>query len=581
MRLAIPPLSANANKVLRSLIFILIVTVMDKAIQRRMDNVGNKSNRSLKNTVFFAGLYIAMVSRYFMQGIQYYTYTDDNNQYGVYFRRALDGDIWNDIIMYYRRFFERPLAFLSDAYIFQRFFQNMHILLIIITTMYFLICFLLYKTFNKLSIRFGLFGVIFLALIPCGYEAAYWISASSRIVVSMFFAVLSAWLFFGGIEKVNRKILITLSAAANLMSLLYYEQTALFSFSLFLVCAIAAEINKNDADKRLKYKIRDFIVSMTIPVINIIITASYYIYFMFFSREVISESRNKLVTGSFIDKAVNTTKDIIVLIQDTMITFNWAAIKKGFGEPVTIGVFIALIILIAFMVITFIAEGYKENSEAKKAYIIKFIAGFILSFAPLSIFYLLQNVYFEPRMLFPSFVGFAVLLDLFFDIVTAFYKPMYTLKRIAAVSMIIPFFLASVYITGVYKTTYTEDSVIAGNFLEEYDKVHTEATEKIYLLNTVYSFSGQKTPPLANITAADWIMLGNLNANQHKYYFRKLFLVRADGQLDASVFYDPAILVLGIDDEQKVRKLSIDSDNMIRDDSGNVFGYVREGIFMR
>ncbi len=167
-------------------------------------------------------LLFAGILRMGVCGFKYYPLLDDYIQLVVYPLR-------DNPFFELELFRQRPIAALFDIYVWSR---SLNLSFFIITVMHSLSGYFLILVFNRCGIKADLlFGVIFL-LCPLNTEATYWLSASGRIVTSVFLASLSAMLL---LKKKGYWLLFFVP------SLLFYEQTAVFSFLLILMVVLSTK----------------------------------------------------------------------------------------------------------------------------------------------------------------------------------------------------------------------------------------------------------------------------------------------------------------------------------------------------
>lgn len=166
----------------------------------------------------------ALILKVFSAGFTYYPTLDDHIQYGCY---PLYEKL-SYVLFGIGTAKTRPLAALFDTAVWGSFFPHLVWALLAITLLHFFSA----KLFDRTLRRFGIeitpiFYGIFL-LLPLGFEGTYWISASSRLVVGLFFASLSAELLFKFLEnkKWHKLLLYTLT---TLCSFCFYESVTIFS----------------------------------------------------------------------------------------------------------------------------------------------------------------------------------------------------------------------------------------------------------------------------------------------------------------------------------------------------------------
>ena len=90
----------------------------------------------------------------------------------------------------------------------------------------------------------GILFVIFLTLFPLVTEGTYWMSASTRIVTGLFFAVLAGVFFVRWLEKKGNSLLSGgLFMIFQLLAYGFYEQVLVFSVTLILLLAFLERKN--------------------------------------------------------------------------------------------------------------------------------------------------------------------------------------------------------------------------------------------------------------------------------------------------------------------------------------------------
>ena len=142
-----------------------------------------------KDASFFLPLTFGAFLPYLYYGFLYLPILDDYIQYGAY-------PLYENLSYVYcsiGTLSVRPLANLLDPLFWGHFWQVPGLALFIVTLLHLVTCLLFYKISQLISLPLSpLFFVIFL-LAPLGMEGRYWLSASSRLVVGLFFAALSLW----------------------------------------------------------------------------------------------------------------------------------------------------------------------------------------------------------------------------------------------------------------------------------------------------------------------------------------------------------------------------------------------------
>ena len=133
-------------------------------------------------------VFVAGLLRMGIFGYQYYPLLDDYIQLDVYPQMK---NAYFSLELYR----QRPLASLFDIFLWS---ENLNLSFFIITFMHCAAACLLICVFNKCGFKTGLLFAVVFVLCPLNTEATYWISASGRIVTSVFFASLSAYFLCKG-----------------------------------------------------------------------------------------------------------------------------------------------------------------------------------------------------------------------------------------------------------------------------------------------------------------------------------------------------------------------------------------------
>jgi hypothetical protein len=160
----------------------------------------------------------------------YYPLLDDFIQYRVYsfFEKPM-----TDVILRIGLLSSRPFAGLFDVWVWAGFWENLWVAHLLLTALFGVTCFLYYRVLNK-YLHCGFLFAVLLGLAPFLSEGTFWISASSRIVVSLFCGAMAAYF---AQKYLGQKRLAFLFGffLFNLLSYGFYEQTAAVSFLLILL----------------------------------------------------------------------------------------------------------------------------------------------------------------------------------------------------------------------------------------------------------------------------------------------------------------------------------------------------------
>ena len=184
--------------------------------------------------------FLALVFKLFSQGLKYFPVLDDYIQYGYYPLCPLSH-------IYFEKgtIATRPFASLLDPAIWGSFYPDLWVALAIICVLFFLSAKLFASIFEKLNIHITPFLYAVYLLVPLGFEGTYWISASSRICVGMFFASLSAFLIIKISESRKRWLWIPY-VTSTVLSCGFYESVMIVSCVLqfFVIMSITKSTKK-------------------------------------------------------------------------------------------------------------------------------------------------------------------------------------------------------------------------------------------------------------------------------------------------------------------------------------------------
>lgn len=176
-----------------------------------------------KNEAFMIAAFTAIcLLRCGFLGFAYTPYLDDYVQYGLYptfenpWKTVLTGGL--------STVYTRPLASVFDVFFWSRFYRKLSAALVLVTLLHAASAALLYISLKRANVGVTPAVMLLFALTPVNMEGTYWLSAASRIVVSTFFAALCIFALAQG--------RVFLFAAASLVSMCFYEQTAVFSVVL-------------------------------------------------------------------------------------------------------------------------------------------------------------------------------------------------------------------------------------------------------------------------------------------------------------------------------------------------------------
>lgn len=448
-----------------------------------------------------------MLLRFSFSGFQYYPNLDDNNQYGIYHLRS--DDTYHKVIQHYQLYNVRPLAFFVDAYIISSFWNNMYIILVAMIVLHFLTAFLLKKILAEVKIELGPLAIILFTMAPFLSESTYWISASSRIVVSVFFCVLSNYLFLRSFKKDVSKtkgiVLKILFVVFNLLSVCYYEQTVVFNFifSIWLLWKV----------KRYRY--------WTVPILSTALIGSYYLYF---SMHGGIQERGQITKVSFFDNVITCLQKIGekffyeqgIMLQNgfqrgmEIIQTNWLSI-------------LFLVCLVIFFFFLFRMQYHNKTKEKSwKQVLEKILIALVCIMAPFIPFFILEDPVIANRNFYISYIGIAILVETLVSLLLGLIqkKHIQTLLETVLVSGLVAFsVIVNTAEVDNYKKVYEFDtkagkailSVLGEDVFEEKKTVYVKYEEELILKNKNTTSNHYRS-----MIENDWGIMGKLQVLRGK-----------------------------------------------------------------
>lgn len=506
-----------------------------------------------KNTNIIATFFILfalILVRFLYYGFQYFQLLDDYTQYFCY--PAVENKA--EFIKSIGLLAARPLAGLSDIFIWGKMYDHLIIAVIAISLLFASSAILFQSLFAK-YFQVGIGFLIFYTLLPIGFEGTYWLSASTRVVCGLFWTSVSAVLLQNYIEK-HRGYFLLLSSMVQFIAFCYYEQVLVLSITLNVLLLL---INF----KELKTKTAAILIS----------PANAILYFLFcncFKSEIISgRSGIMLPTSNAYFNAF--LPDILKQMKAAFLDSSYAIILRGFirGAKQIISdhaVWYCLALILLVITLYILSCSADKNFFVKKAKLtipLKIIVAVLLAVAPITPFFVLKEQWFSMRGIVTSFLGLALLADFLLQAIS-FKKEI--LYRCICCGITFVFCVASVSELTDYRINYQRDSQL----LSQIDKVveETESDQRIGILNISYAweedFNFTYHEHISAITSSDWALSAGVqaytqNTNQAKciplFSYRPVYQNEEGRQnlnleeLDAIYFYSQA--------EEKLYSVSI------------------------
>ncbi len=460
-----------------------------------MKRLANILKEGRADTLTALYVLFSLMARYVSCGFKYYHQLDDYIQYWS-FPRSVS---LLRLIMQEGFLSSRPLAGVSDLFIWGQMFNCMLIGVLAVSVMYAVSAVLFLKVLRR-HFKTGIMFTLFYSLMPFFYEGAYWMSASTRIVVGLFFTSLSAFLLqkYFDTDKLG---LFPAFCIVQLISLCYYEQIFILSTVLNLIIVL---LNCGKSRKS---------VLTSIPLF-----ANAAIYFIFTSifanTDTAIGKRIALELPAWNEWYFNFITDVFTQLKTVFIDAPAAITFRGFGRGLLITVKDGLWALIPVAALigtaTFLlCKHTKDYDEADNKKGRTIICAVILAALPISLFLIIANPYICLRNILPSFVGIAIVLDMIF---AALIRRKKVLMCAIAAAISVVFFFSGVSEMHDYKAVYEFDHKIAAKTKDIINSGDIESKAAFIIdegdRGTVnYRFHEHG----AGVISSDWAFLGLLN----------------------------------------------------------------------
>ncbi len=410
------------------------------------------------------------VFRFSCLSFRYIPYLDDYVQYFYYPSFA---NPWQTILLGGPKIlFTRPLAGLCDRFLWSFFAHNLGIALVIISFLYGISGVLFYKTFEVLNLQPSPLFLVFYLLFPLNTEGTYWLSASTRIVVSLFLIALS------GYSLVKRQT--TLFALFSFLSMWFYEQTALLSVFVGISLSLFSKQPK----------------ALVFPILNLIALSGFYLIFGKYS-----DNADRLIL-SFSQQHFS---NLGIQVYEFLFPLSFNLVTLGFYRGIAclmqkhlLGWLFLLIILSSLFFETSKSQSYTTSTK-------KLVWGLTLTFVPLLPFFISSNENLNFRNFVPCLLGIALIFENLLSRIFRFFCP-----TICAL-LVFVFSVVAVCEVMDYNHTATADLNLA---MEISHALPKDVKTFNYRIDTpdYYPQSAPKNDHIMSMTASDWGPTGIVRA---------------------------------------------------------------------
>lgn len=348
----------------------------------------------------FALIFALVLLRFCYYGFTYYPQLDDyiqlHNQSAYYSAKA--------VILDMGLLSSRPLASVMDYFFWSNFWPFLMAAVALLSALYAASACLFRRVWGE---YFGT-GYVFLvvyALLPLGVEGTYWISASNRVVPSLFFVALAMYLFQRWCQTGKARWL-PLYFVTQLISFCFYEQGLVLSVTGVLLVGIIEFFRGNH--KKSLFALLTFVNA-----------GIYFAFTGYFSTSTGQlGSRLKLTLPwqegwdkVFLSAAGQTGESFLIGGYKTL----FRGFRRGIQciladfSPLWVAVLVALCVVLFLFARRFTTEHPTGEAALPRPWAL--LVGFLMALAPVTLFFVLSSPSVALRNTVFSFCGMALFLD--------------------------------------------------------------------------------------------------------------------------------------------------------------------------
>lgn len=406
-----------------------------------------------KPVLFWVICYVMTFGRYLYQGFQYYLQTDDYVQIGIpntmtwwaYLQYAYDVGLTKG----------RWLANVLDRLFWSRFVDHWVVALAMITLLFVLSAMFFGAVFRRWFGTSSLFALLYL-LLPINFEGAYWISASNRIVISLFLVSLTVWfldryIFTGHVWYIFAYFL------CGVLCTGFYEQGLVLSVACSLLLMLFTFSGKFVQPKTKR---------AFAGLLSLGYAACYFLFISLQSGTGINDDRMVVRLPwdeGYWDFMFRPIADSIfeVGIKGTFLTYAkgfWRGCKEIVTSPNFVWCAVIFFALIALFFCIRVPEKRKHGAGGAVLY------GVLIAAAPLLIFFFVgETPWFSCRNFLPALPGIALMLD---ALILLCVRRKHLVMQILCVLFAFGACIAGISETKDYRQTYLDDNTVVKAVLE-------------------------------------------------------------------------------------------------------------------
>lgn len=436
--------------------------------------------------------FLALIFKMFSLGANYYPVLDDYIQYGGY---PLYEKL-SHVYLHIGTIATRPFASILDPLLWGKFYPDMWIVLFIVAILLFFGAKFIARTFEELNIHITPFLYAVLLLIPLGFEGTYWLSASTRICVGIFFAGLASFFLVRFIDTKKVAYLVAY-ILATLLSFGFYESVMVLSALLQLFVIISLVKNK-----------KHWALYLMTPAICGI--AMLFYYKLAGGIGALGSRAN----GFEISMLGNNIKELFLQFYEIIVGGGIVTTVLGAAVGLTLCTISleGFLILCAILAISVLCAyfGGKARFVAKAKYCIPI--GLALTFLPLVPNLLTETVWLTYRSVAPLFIG----LVLISAGILGFLLKYKRVRTVVIFVMVFVFMLGNVSELDTYKKVSEIDDLLVTEIAQQLDEdvlAGKKETVVVYSENDVATYqTSYYKDHVKSVFSSDWALTGAVRA---------------------------------------------------------------------
>ena len=482
-----------------------------------------------KNKLFLDIAFLsALIFKVASFGFCYYPVLDDYIQYGGY---PLYEDV-SHVFINIGTIATRPFASLLDPTLWGAFYPHLFFVLVIICVLFFFGAKFIASSFERIDICVTPFLYAILLLCPLGFEGTYWISASSRICVGLFFTGLALH-FLIKIIDTNKKLLLIPYALFALLSFGFYESVMILSAMLqFFVIIFTVKDNK----KRLLYLIT--------PVVMGVLMILYYK--IFGSVGALGSRANSMDFKNILSNSYELIKQFLEILVKGGIKTVFLGAFEGFSLMLSgFYSFWGVVRFVLAVLISLCCAHFGTKKEFSAPTVRTVLLGIAFTFIPLVPNILTDTVWLTYRSVVVSFLGLVLIPAPLFSKLLKNQK----LRFLSLFVIVFLFCAGNINELDTYRTVNETDNALVTEICNQLEpEVLAGEKETIVVLDSeiVIPQVSYYKDHVKSVFDSDWALTGAVRAKSENVKIKMITPVLSLNDVDTT---DKQIIFLGGYDE--------------------------------